>query len=547
MSYKVFPYIHFGQKYNRLIIAPIQIPERETASGLKVPAHNMPGAGFGKIFATCDGSTFNIGDEVQYLVADRAGKEHLSTISIDDKVYDVIYEHKIWAVNDEPYNQIFIQPLSGAEVSESGLLIPSTVECVSRKGIVFKAPAYLNLKPGDRVEYQNQVKGYYPEATIDGTKYEVLFISDIFKINDVVAPYRIIVKIDRALQSIKRNSTAAGLSLSPLFMGMLRNLQHAEVIDMGEEAMKMYPELNIGDTAIIDHGVESQDYRLVKYDIGKNDTFTYEYRIINCFSPEDREIFGKLHYSKKTNKIISITPLGGSVFLEWNFSMFEDSTHVSELLDTDNTLSQYNNADDLRSVIRAQRANAAEKAKLKTSGIRQVMARTSNKDQYDVLESEFLTIEREEKRIAAFLHKNHWVVCKTVHPRHLPPYMISPYEELYPINILGHKFLIGHEDFLLFKSTKNMNIKSGDMIPLKDNVLVLPIKPEKESELVIPDTAQEKPQYGTVVLIGNNDDGVEAGHTILFRKGAGLLQEVDGIPHLVMKQNDMLMAIPINK
>lgn len=544
-QYKVFPYAYGrdGKFYNRLIVEPIKIPESVDANGLKIPESGIPGAGFGKVFATCEGSTFKPGDEVQYMNQDRAGNEKLATVEIEGKRYDVIYEHKVWAVNDEPYNQIFVRPISDSEVTEEGLLIPSTVESITKKGVIFKAPADLGLNPGDKVEYQNQMQRYYPEATIDGVRYEVLFLADIFKINEVVAPYRIIVKIDLGMQSVKRNTSAAGLILSPLFRGMLRNLQFAEVVAIGAEARKMYPELNVGETAIIDHGVESQDYRLLKYDIGKHDVRSYEYRIINCFTPEDREIFGKLHYDKSTNKIIDITPLSDSIFLEWELSIFEQKNNGSEILDTDYTISRYNNVDDLRSVLKAQQSAAAQKAKQKTTGIRSAMAGLEDGDRKNLLLQEFATIEREEKKIAAFLHRNHLVVCKTIFPRQQPAYVISPYLQLYPINLLGKKFLIGHKDFLIFKSHTNMNIKSGDMIPLFDNVLVLPQSAEK-GDLIVPDSAQERPQYGTVVLIGDNAYGIKDGDAILFRKGAGLMQEIDGVQHLIMKQNDLLMALP---
>jgi chaperonin GroES len=92
-----------------------------------------------------------------------------------------------------------------------------------------------------------------------------------------------------------------------------------------------------------------------------------------------------------------------------------------------------------------------------------------------------------------------------------------------------------------------MDITSKDLISLSDNVLVLPIEEEIKGELIIPDGAKSKPQYGHVKAIGENKDGVKAGDFVLYRQFAGLQQEIDGIPHLIMKQNDLLMVIPERK
>lgn len=549
---KVLPYKHeySNTYYNRLIVEPIKIPGETTEGGLIIPEREFTASQVGRVYATCEGSDFKVGDEVQYRKSDRCGNEKMDAVTIEGKDYDLIYEHKIWVVNDKPYNQLFIEVMSDLQVSEGGLHLPADVQSITRKGIVFEAPPYLDIQVGDKVEYQNQLAGAFPTAMVDGKQYEVIFFSDLFTINGKVAPFRVIVKIDRAAQSIKRNTTAAGLKLSPLFIAMLRNLQYGEVVGMGAEARKMFPELHVGDTAIIDHGVESQDYRLIKYDLGKEKNATYEYRIINCYSFADREIFGKLHFKKGTNKIISITPLNGCIFFKWEFDVFDGGNKKSSvILSTEDDLQDYHNIEDLMNVVKHKRAEAAQRAKLKVSGIKQTMVRLDplipqQKEQLNLLSAEFAAIEREEKRIAAYLHKDHWVVCEAVYPRQLPPYVVTPHEPLYHINLLGHKYLIGHEDYLLFQTHKNMNIQAEDLIALSDNVLVLPWVEENTSGLVLPQNAVPKPQYGTVVKIGDNANGVKSGDFVLFRQYAGLQQEVGGVDHLIMKQNDLLLVLP---
>lgn len=549
---KLLPYYHSQSNnyYNRLIVEPIKIPEVVGANGLIEPSRELPGSACGIVYQVREGSDFKPGDEVQYMQVDRASFENMDTVDIEGKIYDVIYEHKIWAQNDKPYNKIFVLPVSQAEVGEGGLVIPTDVQSVTKKGVIYDAPEYFNLKKGDKVEYQNELGGFYPQCTIDDVLYDVLYDSDIFTINGEASPYRIIVKIDLVQQSFKRSTTQSGLKLSPLFIAMLRNLQYAEISDIGEKAKLMYPELSIGDTIIIDHGVESQDYRVISREYGKENNAIYEHRIINCYEFSDREIFGKLHYNKGTRKIIDITPLGDSIFMKWDFNMFDGRGDQKDSLlpDTEDTLSDYHNLSDLKNVVAHRRAEAAERAKLKMSGIKQTLAYLDPQlepERYGLLAAEAQTIAMEETKIAARLRKDHWVVCERIFPSQVPRYVISPYEVLYPINILGHKYIIGHSDFLLFLTHTNMNIKSTDLVALSDNVLVLPVEEKEESSLIkIPKSARSKPQYGTVVKIGDSKDGVKEGDFILFRQGAGLVQQIDGVEHRIMKQNDLLAVLP---
>jgi len=90
--------------------------------------------------------------------------------------------------------------------------------------------------------------------------------------------------------------------------------------------------------------------------------------------------------------------------------------------------------------------------------------------------------------------------------------------------------------------------------PLEDRIVVRPNEAEETtvSGLVIPDTAKEKPQQGTVIAAGNGkttDDGkrvpldVKAGDRILFGKYAGQEITLDGEQYLIMKEDDVLAVI----
>lgn len=86
--------------------------------------------------------------------------------------------------------------------------------------------------------------------------------------------------------------------------------------------------------------------------------------------------------------------------------------------------------------------------------------------------------------------------------------------------------------------------------PLGDRVLVeASAKEEKTaSGIVLPDTAKEKPQEGTIVAVGAgavNKDGqrialeVKVGDRVLFSKYAGTEIKYEGKEYLIMKESDI--------
>ena len=88
-----------------------------------------------------------------------------------------------------------------------------------------------------------------------------------------------------------------------------------------------------------------------------------------------------------------------------------------------------------------------------------------------------------------------------------------------------------------------MNIK-----PLADRVLVQPEPAEeKVGGIIIPDTAKEKPQRGTVVAVGDGtkDDPMvlKDGDTVLYGKYSGTELEVEGEKYLMMRQSDVLAIV----
>lgn len=85
--------------------------------------------------------------------------------------------------------------------------------------------------------------------------------------------------------------------------------------------------------------------------------------------------------------------------------------------------------------------------------------------------------------------------------------------------------------------------------PLADRVLVEPLEAETKtsSGIIIPDTAKEKPQKGTVVAVGpgTKDEPltVKVGDTVLYGKYAGTELKLEGTEYLMMRESDILAII----
>jgi chaperonin GroES len=87
--------------------------------------------------------------------------------------------------------------------------------------------------------------------------------------------------------------------------------------------------------------------------------------------------------------------------------------------------------------------------------------------------------------------------------------------------------------------------------PLHDRVVVRRITPEEKTKggIIIPDTAQEKPQEGEVIAVGpggRDENGklipidVKAGDHVLFGKWSGTEIKLDGEELLIMKESDIM-------
>jgi chaperonin GroES len=90
--------------------------------------------------------------------------------------------------------------------------------------------------------------------------------------------------------------------------------------------------------------------------------------------------------------------------------------------------------------------------------------------------------------------------------------------------------------------------------PIHDRVLVKRVAEESKTKggIIIPDSAKEKPSEGEIVAVGSGrllKDGtiqkldVKKGDRILFGKYSGSEVKLDGVDHLIMREEDILAVL----
>jgi len=90
--------------------------------------------------------------------------------------------------------------------------------------------------------------------------------------------------------------------------------------------------------------------------------------------------------------------------------------------------------------------------------------------------------------------------------------------------------------------------------PLQDRIVIRRIEEKETSSggIIIPDSAQERPLEGEVIAVGNGkvlEDGtvvaldVKKGDRILFGKYSGTEVEVNGVEHLILREDEVLGVV----
>jgi len=104
------------------------------------------------------------------------------------------------------------------------------------------------------------------------------------------------------------------------------------------------------------------------------------------------------------------------------------------------------------------------------------------------------------------------------------------------------------------KAAKNGSKSSSKLVPLHDRIVIKPVVQEEvlASGILIPDTAKEKPQQGTVIAAGPgrlDDNGkriamdVRVGDRVLYAKYTGQEVKIDREELIVISEKDVLAKV----
>jgi chaperonin GroES len=110
---------------------------------------------------------------------------------------------------------------------------------------------------------------------------------------------------------------------------------------------------------------------------------------------------------------------------------------------------------------------------------------------------------------------------------------------------------------MLYRLLSYQQEEEGEMaklVPLGDRIVVLPADRETvtASGILLPDTAKEKPQEGTVIAVGPGkllDTGdrvppeIEQGARVLYSKYSGTEFKLDDKEYLILSERDVLAVI----
>jgi chaperonin GroES len=110
------------------------------------------------------------------------------------------------------------------------------------------------------------------------------------------------------------------------------------------------------------------------------------------------------------------------------------------------------------------------------------------------------------------------------------------------------------EEAIMATTQSNGTEVAAKLRPLGDRVVVRPAGREEttKSGIVIPDTAKEKPQRGSVIAVGQgrrDEDGdripmdVSVGDTVLFAKYAGTEFKFEDEEYLILSEKDILAKV----
>src|SRR5437763_4069591 len=114
---------------------------------------------------------------------------------------------------------------------------------------------------------------------------------------------------------------------------------------------------------------------------------------------------------------------------------------------------------------------------------------------------------------------------------------------------------LAHLECQRLSNLSRVEVESMNLKPLGDRLIVEPLEEEQTTVggIVLPDTALEKPQRGSVVAVGpgarNSETGeripmdIAEGDTVVFSKYGGTEIRIEGTDFLILRESDVLAKV----
>lgn len=561
-----------GRILNRILVKPNPKEFRETESGVVLPPNSQLVCDTGVVVSCPVDAIANVGDVVDYKIVQREDGTD-QPVYINDEAHFVLFEHDIWSVNGYPHNRVYVRPISASlSVDDTGeIVMPANVTSYVQHGIAFgDTKEYLD---GDALTYRRNEFGMFPKVMSDtGQQYDILLNTDVFTVNGEAAPSKMVVKINLIEQMKMRMIGETDLKMHPLFTYMKYYLQYGRIVSAGHKALELYPNISVGDYVALHHSVEHQEHRKLCQKSNAKGVIVSEERILSCTPNSSREILGVLRFNvdkdgKRTPQagLSHIKPIGQTIFLEYDIVPFENYNDKKQdvLVGIDGTgfdISNITNLDDMQHMVESAQKRTHTAYTEELNRLRDILNRLDpriegNKNEIDYAETKIEELMQSAVEIAKPIARNHLFICKLSHRIDKLPYthVVASYKELYPIKIMGKRYLVAHRMFIKaflnnFNKTTTTEMRISDFTPFADFCLIKPIGDVqlKDSELILPKMSQhEAPTFGEVISVGPGTDIVKMTVTpeskVIYRRGVGEQISMEGVDYILVRQNDILL------
>ena len=353
-----------------------------------------------------------------------------------------------------------------------------------------------------------------------------------------------LVSIDKEAQNQKR-SKAGSLYIPENYKDMVYNLQYGPVVQIGENAGKEFPEVELDDILIFHHHVEykprtdgdemyTDDHLIEVMENGD------EIRTVNT----THEVLGVI---KTIDEDTVIIPFKNTVFCHEHFkpASFQQSSSGLYLPDEwEQSVEQ----------MTAQLEELKQQQDALRNSIEWKQDRRFNYKKVEEIEKAINTILKERETLSRKMNEEKYMELTMlyVNPATAKIWGVDAKAgdtifghsfALYPLDIQGIHFTLINSNYIALIKTRNMTTYE----PLHDRVLVTPDEKETKTAggIIVPDTVQHRPNSGTVIAVGpgrkDEPTSLKENDHVLFGKNAGTKIEVEGEDYLLMREGDIFM------